>query len=124
MEDHRITRMKCPMCLKYFKSAAALMAHCESRGAKCQINKADDFNIFLDRLSGGFLGVEEKTRPDHLNNPTVFLPDEDTGRIEKYTPPVASYLQYMVTKPPDWKEPDRAVKVTGGIPNMQRRVQW
>jgi hypothetical protein len=103
--DHRLTRMKCPSCLKYFKSATALMAHCESRGAKCQVNKADNFNIFLDRLSGGFLGVDEKIRPDHLHNPTIMLTSPETGRMERYKPPVASYLQYMVTKPPDWKEP-------------------
>lgn len=106
--DHRLTRMKCPSCLKYFKSATALMAHCESRGAKCQINKADNFNIFLDRLSGGFLGVNEKVRPDHLDNPTLMLTNPETGRVERYKPPVASYLQYMVTKPPDWKEPTKA----------------
>jgi hypothetical protein len=123
MNDHRITRMKCPMCLKYFKSATALMAHCESRGARCEINKAEDFNIFLDRISGGFLGVEEKIRPDHLNNPSVLITNEETGRIERYNPPVASYLQYTVTKPPDWKEPVRT-KVIGGIPNAQRAPQW
>jgi hypothetical protein len=122
MEDHRITRMKCPMCLKYFKSATALMAHCESRGARCEINKAEDFNIFLDRLSGGFLGVEEKTRPDHLNNPSRLLPNQDTGRLERYKPTVASYLQYEVTTPPDWKEPDRSTLV-GGVA-LQRRVRW
>ncbi|KAH8695855.1 hypothetical protein GQ44DRAFT_779678 [Phaeosphaeriaceae sp. PMI808] len=32
------------------------------------INKASDFGEYLDRISGGFLGV---TRPDHLDNPTV-----------------------------------------------------
>ncbi|KAF1927554.1 uncharacterized protein M421DRAFT_101536 [Didymella exigua CBS 183.55] len=106
--DHRLTRMKCPYCLKYFKSATALMAHCESRGSKCQINKADNFNIFLDRLSGGFLGVNEEVRPDHLNNPTAMVRNPDTGRMEVYKPPVASYLQYIVTTPPDWKGPSKA----------------
>ncbi|KAH7068075.1 hypothetical protein BKA63DRAFT_105670 [Paraphoma chrysanthemicola] len=120
--DHRISRMKCPMCLKYFKSAFALMAHCESRGARCEINKAEDYNLFLDRLSGGFLGVEEKIRPDHLNNPTVLIQSPETGRMERYRPPVASYLQYMVTKPPDWKEPV-ATKVVGGFPDQQPD-QW
>jgi hypothetical protein len=124
MTDHRITRMKCPSCLKYFKSASALMGHCEARGAKCEINKADDFNIFLDRLSGGFLGVEEKIRPDHLNNPEILRLNETTGRMEKYQPPVAKYLQYTVTKPPDWKEPVRG-KVVGGFPSRQSRdEQW
>jgi hypothetical protein len=122
MNDHRILRMKCPMCLKYFKSASDLMAHCESRGTRCEINKTEDYNLFLDRLSGGFLGVEEKVRPDHLNNPTLLIQNDETGRMERYKPTVASYLQYMVTKPPDWKEPV-ASKVIGGFPNMQRD-QW
>lgn len=106
--DHRLTRMKCPTCLKYFKSATALMSHCESRGAKCQINKAENFNIFLDRLSGGFLGVNEKVRPDHLNNPSFMRTDPETGKVGPYKPPVAHYLQYTVTKPPDWKEPAKS----------------
>jgi hypothetical protein len=110
------------MCLKYFKSATALMSHCESRGARCEINKTDDFNIFLDRLSGGFLGVEEKTRPDHLNNPTALVQNEETGRLECYKPPVASYLQYQVTTPPDWKEPVRGT-IIGGV-FMQPRARW
>jgi hypothetical protein len=114
--------MKCPMCLKYFKSATALMAHCESRGARCQINKADDFNIFLDRISGGFLGVEEKTRPDHLNNKKVLLRNPDTGHMEMYKPPIATYLQYTVTTPPDWKAPPaRPAAQIGGFP---KRDQW
>ena len=28
LEDHRITRMKCPGCLKYYKTTWQLMAHC------------------------------------------------------------------------------------------------
>ena len=123
MNDHRITRMKCPSCLKYYKSARDLIAHCEARGARCEINKAENYNIFLDRISGGFLGVEEKVRPDHLNNPSVLLHVDETGRMERYIPPVASYLQYVVTKPPDWKEPV-GVKVIGGFPGQQREPQW
>lgn len=113
--DHRITRIKCPTCLKYFKSATALIAHCESRGAKCPINKADDYNIFLDRISGGFLAVDEQVRPDHLNNQTVFITDPVSGHMEKYRAPVASYLRYMVTTPPDWKEPVKAAAQIGGM---------
>ena len=113
--DHRLIYMKCPVCFKRFKSATALMAHCENRGAKCQVNKADNFNTFLDRLSGGFLSVDEKVRPDHLNNPTIMFTNPETGRMERYKPPVASYLQYAVTKPPDWKDPSKASKVQIGF---------
>lgn len=119
MDEHRISKMKCPYCLKHYKSATALVAHCESRGSRCQINKADDFGTFLDRLTGGFLGVEEKVRPDHLYNPTVVVANPETGRLEKYRPPTATYLQYSVTKPVDWKEredkqPKVAYQIGGG----------
>jgi hypothetical protein len=113
--------MKCPSCLKYFKSATALMAHCESRGARCQINKADNFNIFLDRISGGFLGVDELVRPDHLNTKKVLLRNSETGHMELYKPPVATYLQYVVTTPPDWKEPAKPAVQIGGF---QKRDMW
>jgi hypothetical protein len=115
--------MKCPRCLKYFKSATALLMHCEDLGGTCELNKADDYSLFLDRLSGGFLGVRETTRPDHVNNPSTFVTNGESGRIEHYKPPVATYLQYAVTKPPDWKEPLKA-KVIGGIPGKQQEVQW
>ncbi|KAF2686662.1 hypothetical protein K458DRAFT_429632 [Lentithecium fluviatile CBS 122367] len=114
MSSHRISRMKCPSCLKYYKSVTALMAHCESRGAKCQVNKADDFNIFLNKLTGGFLSVEEKVRPDHLHNPTVMVQDVDTGRMAPYTPPAARYLQYSASRPVDWKEPGKVAAQIGG----------
>lgn len=114
--EHRITRMKCPSCLKYFKSVTALMAHCESHSTRCQINKADDFNIFLDKMTGGFLSVREKTRPDHMHNPTVMITNPDTGRPETYTPPTANYLQYSSSRPIDWKEPKKVAEQIGGGP--------
>ncbi|KAL6708550.1 hypothetical protein ACN47E_002531 [Coniothyrium glycines] len=122
--DHRITRIKCPTCLKYYNRASDLLMHCEARGSKCQVNKAKDFAIFLDVVSGGFLGVVDKVRPDHLHNPAVMLRDPETGRMERYRPPTASYLQYTVTKPPDWKEPVRAAAQIGGMPGVVVRSQW
>lgn len=91
------------------------MAHCESRGARCNINQTDNFAIFLDRMSGGFLGVEEKIRPDHLNTRAVMMQNSETGHMELYKPPVATYLQYTVTTPPDWKDPVRSGVRIGGM---------
>lgn len=99
------------------------MSHCEARGTRCQINRADNFNIWLDRITGGFLGVQERIRPDHEKNPTIMLTNSDTGRMEKYTPPVASYLQYVVTKPPDYKEPVKPAAQIGGFP-LEDRSLW
>ena len=122
--------MKCPKCLKNFKSCTALMSHCESRGSKCTINKADDFNVFLDRLTGGFLGVKEETRPEFLQNPSVVVTNPLTGRVERYTPPVASYLQYAVTRPVDYKQPVETTRIGGppeeleGERGVRRKPIW
>jgi hypothetical protein len=113
--DHSIIRIKCPSCLKYFESVTALIAHCESRGANCTIDKADNYNLFLDRISGDFLNVEEKTRPDHLNNKKVLLWNSEIGRMETYKPPQATYLQYTVTTPHDWKDLVRLALQIGGF---------
>ena len=114
LTSHRITRVKCPYCLKYFDSVTALMCHCESRGSKCMINKTEDFNIFLDKLTGGFLSVEEKVRPDHLENETKMVMNPERGRLEPYTPPTATYLKFSSTKPVDWAEPKRIAAQIGG----------
>jgi hypothetical protein len=119
-QEHRLVRAKCPLCLKYFNSSTALMTHCENRGARCQINKSDEFSIFIDRITGGFLAVTEEIRPDHLNNPSVMITNSATGRVEPYTPPSASYLQYKVTTPPDYKEPTQGYRVGSGV----QRSQW
>ncbi|KAF2452086.1 hypothetical protein P171DRAFT_479096 [Karstenula rhodostoma CBS 690.94] len=112
--DHRVSRAKCPYCLKYFDSITALMGHCQSRGSKCQINKADDFGKFLNRLTGGFLSVEEKVRPDYIQNETVNVWNPETREMEKYTPPTVKYLEYTTSKPMDWKEPTKVAAQIGG----------
>lgn len=122
IQEHRVIRMKCPTCLKYFPSATALMAHCESRGSRCEIQKARDYNIFVDKVSGGFLAVTEMVREDHKKNPQVLLHNQETNRMELFQPPVATYLQYAVTKPPEWKEPGAQVTVVGG--RVPQQARW
>ncbi|KAL5457996.1 hypothetical protein PMIN06_003569 [Paraphaeosphaeria minitans] len=112
--DHRVSRAKCPHCLKYFDSITALMSHCQSRGSKCQVNKADDFGKFLNRLTGGFLSVQEKVRPDFIQNETVMAYNAETREMEKYTPPTVKYLEYTSSKPMDWREPVRVAARIGG----------
>jgi hypothetical protein len=113
--DHKIRRMQCPSCCKYFTSVTALVSHCENRTKRqCKIHEADDYGKFLDKLTGGFLSVEERVRPDHTYNPAVMITDPETGRMERYRPPVATYHQYTVSKPVDWKQPDVKKFVTIG----------
>ncbi|USP78405.1 uncharacterized protein yc1106_05679 [Curvularia clavata] len=113
---HRNPRMYCPRCHKHFNSATALIAHCQAVGGRCQVNEADDYNIFLDRLSGGFLSVKEKVRPDHLDDKSVALRNEKTGQTAVYKPPVVTFLEYSVTTPPDWKGPPSKTLQIGGAP--------
>lgn len=90
------------------------MCHCQSRGSKCQVNKADDYGKFLNRLTGGFLSVTEKVRPDYIQNETVMTYNSETGELEKYTPPTVKYLEYTSSKPVDWKEPVKVAAQFGG----------
>ena len=115
---HRINRAKCPYCLKYFDSITALMGHYQSRGSKCQVNKATDFNKFLDKLTGGFLCVEEKPRPDYLADKAFDVRDARTGQLVRYEPPEApqdiTYLKYTSGVPVDWKDPTMVAAQIGG----------
>ena len=106
--------MRCPRCLDSFRSCTALVAHCESGSRKCTIRTADDYGTFLDRLTGGFLGVREKIRPDHLNNTPIMLSDPRTARLEVYKPPVVRYLKYEVTMPSDLETRDEKVALRLG----------
>jgi hypothetical protein len=103
MNDHRISNMRCPSCLKEFKSCTALVAHCESTSTKCRISKAEDYGLFLDRLTGGFITVDERIRPEFIENPPVELHNSVTNRKETFQPLTARYLQYTATTPSDFK---------------------
>lgn len=46
---------RCPGCFRIFKSAAALVAHCESPSVRCDINAKDIYSQFIDELSGGVI---------------------------------------------------------------------
>jgi hypothetical protein len=101
LNGHRITKMRCPRCMKKFGSATALIAHCENVNSKCGISEAEDFAEFLDRLSGGFLDAKVEVRPDHLFNPSVMVANED-GQIEPYIAPTVTYVKYTATRPIEW----------------------
>ncbi|KAF2740138.1 hypothetical protein EJ04DRAFT_482870 [Polyplosphaeria fusca] len=110
MNDHRITKMRCPHCLNQFKSCTALVTHCESSKSKCGISRTEDFGVFLDRLTGGFVTVKEKTRPEFVHNPVIKFFNTETNRIEVYQPTTAKYLQYSSTTPADFAPPDESPK--------------
>ncbi|EFR04786.1 hypothetical protein MGYG_07793 [Nannizzia gypsea CBS 118893] len=48
---------RCPVCLRMFKSSAALVAHCESATKRCRINQTRNFGQVIDEISGGIIGA-------------------------------------------------------------------
>ncbi|EEQ31038.1 putative protein S-acyltransferase [Microsporum canis] len=48
---------RCPVCLRMFKSSAALVAHCESATKRCKISQTKNFGQVIDEISGGIIGA-------------------------------------------------------------------
>ena len=48
---------RCPLCLKIYKSAHALVSHAES-GGSCKVKDSKKFGDLLAEISGGYLDVE------------------------------------------------------------------
>ena len=90
--------VRCPSCLKLFKSSTALVAHCESPLSRCHISKSNKYGQVIDELSGGFLGAR------HIIRPEVDVKNDNH---------IVGYNQYESTKPPDWKEPGEGLEARG-----------
>lgn len=103
-DQHRIDRIRCPQCLKLFKSHTALISHCENSTSKCRLNRSDRFGQIMDEFSGGFLAARRTRRPD--NDVVV-----DGGRID--------YIKFQSCVPEDLKQELEAVErtkmVAGGV---------
>ncbi|KAJ9665292.1 hypothetical protein H2201_004584 [Coniosporium apollinis] len=98
---HRPSQLRCPSCLKLFKSITALVSHCEAANSRCSIQRSERFGQAIDEFSGGFLGVREAERED--------ISEEVDGYVVEYT-------RFEGTLPPDWTgvESGRGIKVGGG----------
>lgn len=103
-DKHKIDRIRCPQCLKLFKSHTALISHCENATARCKLNRSDRFGQIMDEFSGGFLTAKRTRRPD--NEVEI-----DGGRID--------YVKFESCVPEDLKQElqaaERAKMVTGGV---------
>ncbi len=76
-------QVRCPACLKLFKTTAALVAHCEAPNGRCKIATTNQFGQAIDEFSGGFLNAYETMRPD----------DSDV-----------TFVKYEAWTPPDWND--------------------
>jgi len=97
-DQHKIDRIRCPSCLKLFKSYTGLIAHCESASSTCRLAKSDKLGQMIDEFSGGFLNVDRVARPDN------------DRKIDGTT---ISYAKFEVTTPADFqREIDDQKEVT------------
>jgi hypothetical protein len=51
--------IRCPSCLRIFKSHSALVSHCENATQRCKISKSANFRQIIDQISGGILEIGE-----------------------------------------------------------------
>jgi len=56
-EKHAVRSHRCPACLKLFKTASALVDHCDSPVNRCWIRKTDDYAKHIDKITGGYVSV-------------------------------------------------------------------
>lgn len=49
---------RCPLCFRIFRSAFALVAHCENSTTRCKINQSANYNQILREITGDLIGTE------------------------------------------------------------------
>jgi hypothetical protein len=100
-DQHKIDRIRCPSCLKLFKSYTALIAHCESASSTCRLAKSDKLGQVIDEFSGGFLTAKRVARPDN---------------DKKIDGTIISYAKFEATTPAEFQkeiEDQKNVTVVG-----------
>ncbi|KAK5993942.1 hypothetical protein PT974_07380 [Cladobotryum mycophilum] len=55
---------RCPHCFKEFKSLTAITQHAESNGNRCRIRDTENYNAYLDQLTGGIIDVQPSRHAD------------------------------------------------------------
>jgi hypothetical protein len=51
------SRDRCPICLKIFKSTAAIIAHWESPSLKCDLSEDNTYAQIVEEVSGGMIQI-------------------------------------------------------------------
>lgn len=66
-------RLRCPACLRIFKSATALVQHAESQSYKCDIRESEKYRQAVDQITGGFIDAVGK----HADNTVKYIAPQD-----------------------------------------------
>lgn len=66
LNGHVKRNWRCPLCLKIFQTAHALISHSEA-GGKCKVKETSYYDQMLDEISGGFLQAEQLRQPKVYN---------------------------------------------------------
>lgn len=94
-EEHAITKIRCPSCLKLFNTHHAFIAHVES-SQKCTLKNSDHFGQALDEFSGGFLTCKVVGHPD-------LKAEEDGYQV--------GYIKYESAVPAGWREREESTTI-------------
>ncbi|PHH74973.1 hypothetical protein CDD80_2725 [Ophiocordyceps camponoti-rufipedis] len=72
---HAVKRYHCPYCHRRFPTLTAIVAHAEQSSARCHIRESDNYDAWIDQLTGGVLdvGVER-----HVDGTVKY----ETGEVE------------------------------------------
>ena len=67
MITHALKDIRCPLCMKTFKTVASLVRHFEAseKGAHCKVSKLVNYQKALDEATGGFVSAQS-VQPEKL----------------------------------------------------------
>lgn len=78
---HINEKLRCPNCLNYFGSSAALTQHCESQGVRCRIREAGNYESTVDEITigmGRVAGLHKDNTVKYAVNDAIFRPNAIT----------------------------------------------
>lgn len=70
INTHVKRNFRCPLCLKIFNTAHALVSHSES-GGRCRVKDTTYYDQLLSEISGGFIQAEQLKQPKVYKTSTV-----------------------------------------------------
>ncbi|PFH61392.1 hypothetical protein XA68_17504 [Ophiocordyceps unilateralis] len=61
---HAEKKYHCPYCHRRFPTLTAIVAHAEQSSSRCHIRESDNYDAFMDQLTGGVIDVGEERHDD------------------------------------------------------------
>ncbi|RDA93016.1 hypothetical protein CP533_0720 [Ophiocordyceps camponoti-saundersi (nom. inval.)] len=61
---HAVKKYHCPYCNRRFPTMTAIVSHAEQSSARCHIRESDNYEAFMDHLTGGVIDVGMERHED------------------------------------------------------------